>query len=121
MGEISEDGSVDVEIRHPDGVIERKTEAGTTTTYPDGHTEFRRRVVVWISGQTPDPPLLASDSDALQKWREYHAASLLSIFQSLSKNEQGPLRKLTDGEANMTLYQKINHRTKIIQSFLARQ
>ncbi len=121
MGEISEDGSVAVEIRHPDGVIERKTEAGTTTIYPDGRTEFRPRQVIFVQVQPPNPPMLSNDPELLQKWREFHAESLLGIFRSLSKNDEEANKRLTDTEANMTLYEKINHRTKIIQSFLAKQ
>jgi hypothetical protein len=118
---LNEDGEVEVEIRHTDGVVERKTAAGTTTTYPDGRTEFRPNSFIMAQVQPPNPPVLSTDAQVLQFWREYHAESLLDIFRQLAENDPDAARKLANAEGGMTLYQKINYRTKIIQQFLSRR
>lgn len=117
---LTEDGVVETEVHRPDGVTERRTGAGTTLIYPDGRTEFRPRRIMEIQGQPPNPPMLATDPGLLQRWREYHAQSLLEIFSRLAENDPGAFDKLMRSEAGMTLYEKINHRTGIIQDFLSR-
>jgi len=65
--------------------------------------------------------VLSTDAQVLQSWREYHAESLLEIFRRLAENDPDAARKLANAEGGMTLYQKINYRTKIIQQFLSRR
>jgi hypothetical protein len=117
---LDEYGMVVTEVHRPDGVIEQRSSSGTTTIYPDGRREFRRRDFIEAQAPAATPPMLSTDPQLLQRWREYHAESLLEIFKRLAENDPEAYDKLMRSEEGMTLYQKINRRTQIIQGFLSR-
>ncbi|HZE63426.1 MAG TPA: hypothetical protein VE056_06075, partial [Pyrinomonadaceae bacterium] len=82
---ISEDGSVKIETRYPDGRIVASEGGGVTTTYPDGHTEFKPPQFFEHTVQAPTPPLLPSDDEMLVRWREFTARQLLDIVKLITK------------------------------------
>ena len=83
-----EDGSIEAEYRYPNGKVVHASEAGTTTSYPDGHSEFKVSAGQGAaSAQAPNPPLAPSDSEELNRWREYHAGILLEMIKNITKND----------------------------------
>lgn len=106
-----------VEMRYPDGRIERRTDGSVTIIYPDGRTQTR----AFVSGQEPSPPLGPADSNELRHWRDYHADSLLNIIKQLT-NDEGATNNLLNLERteNLSPYKRINLRARVIARLLGR-
>jgi uncharacterized protein with LGFP repeats len=115
------DGSVETETRSPDGTVVKVNGRGTTTIYPDGHSEFKPHRIITITVQEIDPPLSPSDSGELNRWREYHARILLDIIRNMIKSDDA-VNKLLNSERSrsLTTYGQINLRTKAIHDLMAK-
>lgn len=107
-----------VEIHYADGIIEQRSSGGVTTIFPDGRPPQR---MVFVTTQGPEPPVLPSDPDVLQRWRDALNASLLSVISGMVANDPAALQALQGQESQLTVYQQINLRMKIIGKLQTRE
>jgi uncharacterized protein with LGFP repeats len=117
---VTEDGSVKIETRYPDGRIVVPGPGGSfTTTYPDGHTEFTPPKFLEHTAQAPNPPLRPSDDEMLVRWREFTARQLLDIVKLITKSDQAVNNvKNSERSRNLNPYEQINLRLDIISALL---
>jgi hypothetical protein len=111
---ILEDGTI--EMRYPDGTVRQVAPVGSSVTVirPDGIASVNAGMEV----QPPTPPLPPSGSD-LSRWLGHQNDRLLDIIRSLLQpaDIREGISNVQNTERGMTLYQKINHRTKVIIEF----
>lgn len=102
-----------IELHYPDGSIQLGVGCMSYITCPDG-TKVPPSCSL-VSAQPPTPPAMPND-DMTKTWLEYHNESLWSILTGLLANDQSSIQNYKNSyeKGNLTLYQQMAERTRII-------
>lgn len=106
------DGSV--EITYADGTKKIYSENGVTTITPDGKSTYRAYSRFELAAQAPTPPSVP-DAET-KKWADQEASTLLTLIGALVAHDKTSLDNLVAKEAQMAWYERIDNRTRILQS-----
>jgi hypothetical protein len=101
-----------VEIHYPDGAVRRLTGNREFLILPNIPTPVQSPA----EAQPPTPPALPSDS-ATQSWLDAHNAALLETIKLLLGNNQSSIGNFLQSERALSVYQRIDMRSRLI-SFL---
>ena len=102
-----------IELHYPDGSVQSGVGCNSFITCPDG-TKIPPSCTL-AQAQPPTPPAMPND-DKTKTWLEYHNDSLWAILTGLLANDQNSIQNYKNSyeKGNLTLYQQMAERTRII-------